>query len=221
MTSMYPPITHSHYSMYLSFDFPRESEKSSPPQSPVLAALMLTCQCTWLEPANLGVAGDERKLSWLQSDPSLAPLQAALVDAFSWIWSGTGLVVQLQQGRYNRGDAGYDKSRLPHCFTKGQGSCSNRSRLRSTPTNEVTLINLIKYFIRVVMVNYQLLKAFTLGVVQPEGLFPVQPDCNEILTPFYLWDTEWDVYQENNSLSPELFLFQIQTMIITEKNISK
>lgn len=29
----------------------------------------------------------------------------------------------------------------------------------------------------------------------------MQPDCDEILTPFYLWDTEWDVYQENNSLS--------------------
>lgn len=31
--------------------------------------------------------------------------------------------------------------------------------LRRTLTNEVTLINLIKYFIRVVMVNYQLLIA--------------------------------------------------------------
>lgn len=33
-------------------------------------------------PANMGVIGDERKLSWLQSDLSLAPLQAALVNAF-------------------------------------------------------------------------------------------------------------------------------------------
>lgn len=52
-----------------------------------------------------------------------------------------------------------NKSSFPKHITKGQGSCGTRSRLRSTPTNEVTLINLVKYLIRIVMVNYQLLTA--------------------------------------------------------------
>ena len=74
----------AYYSVYLSVDFPRESAKILSliaPSSGCPHAVTPVCPAgTW--PANLGLTGDERKLPWLQSDPSLAPLQAALVNAF-------------------------------------------------------------------------------------------------------------------------------------------